>query len=607
MTCLRHRYTGIVLNMTDRSLNQSPASLALHGVGVSPGIASGPVRIVFDARGRTEERDIAEEEIPGEIARFEDALADTHRQLSAIRQQVAAAIDEHAAAIFDTHTLMIDDASFIEKIVAGLRSRKVNVETVVSSVLEGYIDQFARMEDHYVKERGADIRDLLERILRNLDDDMPPDSGATRQPEMVVARDLLPSAAATLKKEHVLGIVTETGGSTSHAAIVARALGIPAVIGVKDVHTLVTEGDVMLIDGTRGQVVINPSPEQLVQVGHLEKARHEVLDRLTKHKTEPATTQDGCRINVRANIELTDHAELANASGADGIGLFRTEFLFLARPDLPSEEEQVEAYEAVAKAVHPALATIRTLDVGGDKLVTHLLLDEQSDSVLGCRGIRLSLARPDVFSVQLRAILRAARMGNVRIMYPMVSSAEEVCEANALLREVSEALRAEKKDVGAELEIGAMIEIPSAAMTVDLIAPHVRFISLGTNDLVQYTIAVNRLDRQTAALYAPAHPGVLRLIKHTVDSAKRVDLEVAVCGEMASSPLLAPILIGMGVAALSVAPAAVPIIKHIVRSIRHTDATRLAQEALSLPTATAILESCREFIVRNVEDIKELL
>jgi len=581
-------------------------SITLQGVGVSPGIATGEVRIILDAEGKIEERKITEEEIPGEIVRFQDALIATRRQLHDIREHVRKAIDDNAAAIFDGHILIIDDQSFIEKVFAGLRRRKMNVETVLHDVMEEYVKAFSRMEDAYVKERGADLRDLANRVLRNLSGRPKPLEGEADMPAIVVAQDILPSVAATMDKTRVIGIATDMGGHTSHAAIMARALEIPAVVGLDNISQTVEWGDTLLIDGTLGCVVINPSREQLARYGHLDHARQELLERLDGLKNESSETRDGRKIRLRANIELTERVARVQESGAEGVGLFRTEYLFLARPDLPSEDEQVAAYETVARAVHPAPVVIRTLDAGGEKILPHQHMPEQSSSALGCVGIRLSLARPDVFKIQLRAILRAARLGNIGLMYPMVSGADEVIQANDVLRQAVDELHAEGSDFNPNPEIGAMIEIPSAAMTVDLIAPHVSFFSLGTNDLVQYTIAVDRLDQNTAALYEPTHPGVLRLIKQAVELAHKNNTRIAVCGEMAGSPLLVPLLIGLGIEELSVTPVSVPLIKYIIRSIRHEDAVSMANDALTKTTADAVLACCREMIERDVHDMKDL-
>ena len=491
--------------------------------------------------------------------------------------------------------------------IAGLRRRKQDVGTILCDVMEDYADAFAQMEDTYAQQRGADVRDLASRVLRNVrGHPTPPRDDAMVKPSILVAHELLPSVAGTLDKARILGIVTDLGGYTSHAAIMARALEIPAVVGLEDISQTVEWGDTLLIDGTRGRVVLNPSAQERVQYGHLEHACEDMRERLKALKGEPAQTKDGLRIQLRANIELADRAGSALEVGADGIGLFRTEYLFLSRPDLPDEDEQVAAYETVAQAVHPAPVVIRTLDAGGEKLLSHLHMEVQSADPLGCRGIRLCLARPDVFHVQLRAILRAARLGNVRLMYPMVSGADEVRQANAMLRKAADELRAEGGVFNAHPEIGAMIEAPSAALTVDLIAPHVGFVSLGTNDLVQYTIAVNRLDRRTAALYEPAHPGVLRLMKQAIDLAAASKIRLAVCGEMAGNPLLAPLLIGMGIEELSVAPGSVLLIKHIIRSIHRSDAAALAETALNATTADEVMASCRKLVERDAHDVKDL-
>ncbi|WFB35521.1 phosphoenolpyruvate--protein phosphotransferase [Kiritimatiellota bacterium B12222] len=581
--------------------------VTFQGRGTSRGLAVGKVQLLEDIEKNIVRKGIEEAGIPGEIARLQDALLATRTQLMEIRKHVGETIDEKAASIFDVHIMMIDDCSFIEKVVEGLRKRKLNLEHVLRDVMRIYAKRFSDMEEGYIQERGADVKDLMNRILQNLEEEGNGTVIERREGVIIVAHDLLPSVTALLDKRLILGIATEMGGATSHAAIIARALGIPAVVGLEALCERVQSGDEILIDGTQGRVVLNPSQDQRAQYGHLEHLRSDLLAGLKKTKNKAVKTTDGYAIRVFANLELPEHLDRVLESGADGIGLFRTEFLFLSRPDLPSEDEQAAAYEAVAQAMHPSKVVIRTLDVGGDKFMSHQHIKEQSHSPLGCRGIRLSLIRPDVFKVQLRAILRAARFGNIQLMYPMVSAVDEIHQADELLRTAKAELEAEGVAHGADLVSGVMIETPSAALTADRMASQTGFFSVGTNDLVQYTIAVDRLEQEVAPLYDPLHPAVLSLLQHTVAAAKQHQISTSVCGEMAGSPLLLPILIGLGITDLSVAPGSVPLIKHLAANLSQKKAASLAQDALIATDKESILQASREMLEEAVPELKELL
>ncbi|MDF3129973.1 phosphoenolpyruvate--protein phosphotransferase [Kiritimatiellaeota bacterium B1221] len=586
--------------------SEAKRQITFQGTGASRGLAVGTVQLLGSVENSISRTRIDESDIPAEIVRLQDALLATRKQLREIRQHVGETIDENAATIFDTHLMMIDDLSFIDKIVEGLRKRKINLEHVIRDVLRQYAKKFSGMQGAYMQERGADIKDLMNRILQNLSEDDLPAEFQHPEGVVIVADDLLPSVTAQLDKKKILGIVTELGGQTSHAAIIARALEIPAVVGLEGLCESVQTGDQILIDGTQGRVILNPSSDQRTQYGHLEHMRADLLEGLKKNKHLEITTQAGTPFRVCANLELPEHLDRVLDSGADGIGLFRTEFLFLSRPDLPSEDEQAAAYEAVAEAMQPAKVVIRTMDIGGDKFLSHLHLKEQSRSALGCRGIRLSLARPDVFKVQLRAILRAAQAGNIRLMYPMVSSVDEIHQADQLLQSAAAELKAEGVPHNPEVVSGIMIETPSAALTADVMATHTRFFSLGTNDLVQYTLAVDRLEREVASLYDPLHAGVLKLIQQSVRSARENNITASVCGEMAGSPLMLPLLMGLGIEEVSVAPGSVPLIKHLASLLAFDEVMSLASWALTASDSKSVLEASRELLEMKAPDLKEL-
>ncbi len=586
--------------------SEGSRQITFQGTGASRGLAVGTIQLLGNVENSISRTRIDESDIPAEIVRLQDALLATRKQLIEIRQHVGETIDEKAAAIFDTHLMLIDDLSFIDKIVDGLRKRKINLEHVIRDVLRQYAKKFSGMQGAYMQERGADIKDLMNRILQNLSEEDLPAEFQHPDGVVIVADDLLPSVTAQLDKKKILGIVTELGGQTSHAAIIARALEIPAVVGLEGLCESVQTGDQILIDGTQGRVILNPTLDQRTQYGDLEHMRADLLEGLKKHQHQPVTTKEGKPFRVCANLELPEHLDRVLDSGADGIGLFRTEFLFLSRPDLPSEDEQTAAYEAVAEAMQPAKVVIRTMDIGGDKFLSHLHLKEQSRSALGCRGIRLSLARPDVFKVQLRAILRAAKVGNVHLMYPMVSGVDEIHQANKLLQSAAAELKAEGIPFQPDIVSGIMIETPSAALTADAMALHTRFFSLGTNDLVQYTLAVDRLEREVAALYDPLHAGVLKLIQQSVRSARENNITASICGEMAGSPLMLPLLMGLGIEEVSVAPGSVPLIKHLASLLETDEVVSLANQALTSSDSKAVLEASRRLLEKKAPDLKEL-
>jgi phosphotransferase system enzyme I (PtsI) len=579
----------------------------LQGIGVSPGVATGPVFLMTTEDDRWVERSIADDEVAREIARFEEALIETRRQLHDIQRQVGSAIGQESASIFDAHLLVVDDRSLVEEVIRGLSVYKKNVETVLRLVVDRYTQALQRMEDDYLRERAADIRDVSRRILRNLSGAAASSLSNLDQPCILVANDLAPSETATLNKEKILGFATDLGSPTSHTAIMARALALPAIVGLHDVSVRVSRGDTVLVDGNKGVLIIHPTREDLERYGKVEKARKTLQSSLDLLRDAPAETLDGYYIQLSANIELPGDLDAVLASGASGVGLFRTEYLYLSQKHLPSEDEQAAIYEELARRIAPAHAVIRTLDLGGDKFLSTVKMPQEMNPFMGWRAIRFCLAQPEIFKTQLRAILRASARGNVKIMYPMISSLDEVLKANRLLEECKDELRAKGIPFDAELDVGVMIEIPSAALTAHLIAPHVDFFSLGTNDLVQYTLAVDRVNERIAYLYQPTHPAIVRLIKSTIDVGHQHGIWTGVCGEMAASPLMVPLLIGLGVDELSMSPPAVPLVKDVVRKLRYSEAEELAQLVLERESALEIHEQCRALVGRIAPEILDLM
>jgi len=586
---------------------EQPKEIILQGIGVSPGVVFGKAFLLTTEEDRFVEREITPDDIPREVARFEDALIETRRQIHEIQQKVSAAIGQDNAGIFDAHLLVVDDRAFVEEVIRGLTAQQRNVEAVLHDVAERYADALARIEDDYLRERAADVRDVTRRILRNL-------SGKSRsqilemdEPCIVVANDLAPSETATLDKEKVVGFATDLGSPTSHTAIMARALAIPAIVGLHDVSVRVSGGDEVLIDGGKGVFIIHPSKDRLERYGKLAESRKHIESELARLKNEPAETLDGYLVLLSANIERPEDAASVEEHGARGVGLFRSEYLYLSRENLPNEEEQYSVYSEVARRLAPDPVIIRTIDLGGDKFLSHMRTAPEMNPFMGWRAIRFCLAQPDIFKTQLRAILRASESENVKIMYPMISSVDEVVQANLLLEEAKDELRAEGRAFNETVDVGVMIEVPSAALIADLIAPHVKFFSIGTNDLVQYTLAVDRVNERIAYLYKPTHPAILKLIKNTIDIGHEHGIWTGICGEMAGNPLMVPLLIGLGADELSVSPALVPMVKDVIRNLRYAQAEELASKALASESPKEVLDLCRELTQEIAPEIIQLM
>ena len=569
--------------------NASKGEQVCRGIPVSPGVARGRVLVIRRADEPIARREISPEEVPHELARFQNALLDTRRHVQEVQKRVEERMGAKDAGIFEAHLLVLEDPMMLEQVTRFITEQHLNAETAFGDVIARYIQSLETIEDEYLQERVADMRDVATRVLgaltgRGTDDGL----SALTEPSIIISHDLAPSVTATLNRDLVLGFATDVGGKTSHTAILARSLQIPAVVALKDIASRLQNGQQVLLDGFNGLVVLNPTDQTLFEYGQLVRKQVDLKSRLQQVRELPATTLDGATITLSSNVEGADDIEQVRQSGAEGVGLFRTEYLFINRRVPPTEEEQFAEYRKVAEALQPQPVIIRTLDIGGDKLLSHAANQGEMNPFLGWRAIRYCLQERPVFRAQVRAILRASVFGNVKMMYPLVSGLAELQQANALVAEFQAELRAEGVPFNDAMEIGVMIEVPSAVLVADALAKHVKFFSIGTNDLIQYTLAVDRLNERITHLYQPTHPAILRLIKMTVDAAHRNGLWVGVCGEMAGDPTLVPLLVGLQVDELSAAPANVPAIKFLIRRLKSTDTRALAEAALACEDADEI-------------------
>ncbi len=577
--------------MTESATNE----IRLQGIGVSPGIAHGVVQLIGDDDDEPPVYRISEQEVESEISRLQAALLATREQIVEMQRRIAGAIGAKDAGIFDAHVLVVEDQTLIDEVVKMLKEQHYNVEYTFHKVAMRYARSIGDIDDPYLRERALDIQDVTRRVISNLTGSSSRNLEHMDQPHVLVAHDITPSDTASMNRDLVLGFATDGGSKTSHTAIMAGSLNIPAVVGLHSITYKVRTGDDILLDGYAGTVVINPSEQTLAEYGKIVSKKDELERELGLLRETPAVTTDGHQITLSANIETPSELPAVIESGAEGVGLYRTEFLLMNRSTAPDEEAQYRVYRKIVSGVAPHAVIIRTLDVGGDKFADSLESGVAEDNpFLGWRGIRFCLERPEVFKPQLRAILRVGVHGKVMGMFPMISSLDEVLQANALVGECADELRSEGVAYAEDMRFGVMIEVPSAALIADRIAPHVEFFSIGTNDLIQYTTAVDRLNDRISSLYSPTHPGVLRLIKQVSEAAHQHGKWVGVCGEMAGEPLFVPLLIGLDIDELSVGAAVLPRVKSAIRNLDVGNCRELAKRSLGLASAGEVLHLCRE-------------
>ncbi|HET7625301.1 MAG TPA: phosphoenolpyruvate--protein phosphotransferase [Verrucomicrobiae bacterium] len=577
-----------------------------RGIPVSAGVCRGKILVLGRPHQNITRRDLPESEVPEEVGRLERALVQTRQEISEVQRKVSEGMGAAEGSIFDAHLLVLEDRTLIDEVLRVITTEKVNAEFAFHTVAERYAKTLAAIEDDYLRERATDMRDVTTRVLNNLiGSPGETDLRQLSEPCIIISHDLNPSNTAQMDRAKVLGFATDIGSKTSHTAIMARSLRIPAVVGLKGASEELQTGQYALLDGFNGIVIINPTDQTLFEYGQLIRKQVTLQEKLRDILLKPAVTLDGHRVFLSANIERAEDAKSVVEAGAEGVGLFRTEYLFINRDRMPGEEEQYQAYRQAAAALKPHPVTMRTMDLGGDKFLSHLQLPSEMNPFLGWRAIRICLQEREVFRNQLRAILRASAEGNIKMMYPMICGLEELNMANALVEEYKSELRAEGVAFDEHLEIGAMIEIPSAALIADSLAKRLKFFSIGTNDLIQYSLAVDRMNEKIAHLYEPTHPAILRLIKMTVDAARRHKISVSVCGEMAGDPVLTPLLLGLGVDELSASPPLIPQVKFMVRRLKLSEAKELAEFALDCESGSEILARCQELARRAAPSLFE--
>jgi len=571
----------------------------IHGNPASPGIVTGRAYLVERSKVRAPQKPITADQVDAEVGRFHKAVEESRRQLTEIKEKILDLDVRRHSFILDVHLMILDDQMIIEDTVETIRKKKVNAEWALDLTLEKFDTAFKAVEDEYLRERRSDLHYVTARIFRNLLGRRHDDITKIKTKVVIVAHDLSPADTLQMNLKHVAGFVTDIGGKVSHTAILARSLGIPAVVGLEVATSLISGGDLLVMDGETGDVVINPTEE--VSHSFIERRRKvRFMEReALKVASLPAETVDGVSIRLQANIEMVEEVPSAKIYGAEGIGLYRTEILYLNRKDLPSEEEHFQTYRRLAESVHPATATIRTLDIGGDKFLENYSATNELNPAMGLRAIRFCLKEEDLFKTQLRGILRASAHGRLRILFPMISGIDELRQAKSILEEVKRDLAKARVPFDREIPIGAMIEIPSASVTADILAREIDFFSIGTNDLIQYTLAIDRVNEHVSYLYEPLHPAVLRIIRGVVQAAHGAGIPVAICGEMASEPAYALILLGMGLDEFSMTPASIPKVKKILRMSRFDETRSLVEELFQFSTAPEIEHHLQSWMAKR--------
>ena len=571
----------------------------ITGIPASPGIVFGKALVLKEEKIVLDTQKISEDQVEAEVARFYAGREAAVEQLNSIHQRALKSLGEEKAAIFEGHLMILEDEELEEEIIDYLRSNKVNASVAASKIIDQQVEMLSEIDDEYLKERAGDIRDIGNRLIKNILGMHIVDLGDIAEESILVAYDLTPSETAQLNLEKVLGFITDIGGRTSHTSIMARSLELPAIVGTNDVTARVNTGDYLILDAVNNRVYVNPTQAEIDELKTLEAKLAEEKAELAKLKDLPAVTLDGHKVDVVANIGTIRDCEGAHRNGAEGVGLYRTEFLFMDRDQLPSEEEQFIAYKEVVEAMEGRLVVLRTMDIGGDKELPYLNLPKEMNPFLGWRAVRIALDRREILHAQLRAVLRASAFGKLAVMFPMIISVEEIRELKSVLETLKAELRAEGKAFDENIQVGVMVETPSAAVNAKFLAKEVDFFSIGTNDLTQYTLAVDRGNELISHLYNPMSPSVLGLIKQVIEASHAEGKWTGMCGELAGDERATLLLLGMGLDEFSMSAISVPRIKKLIRHVNYQEVKALADEALQKPTAAEIEQLIQAFLAEK--------
>ncbi|PMC56673.1 phosphoenolpyruvate--protein phosphotransferase [Haemophilus parainfluenzae] len=571
----------------------------ITGIPASPGIVFGKALVLKEEKIVLDTQKISEDQVEAEVARFYAGREAAVEQLNSIHQRALKSLGEEKAAIFEGHLMILEDEELEEEIIDYLRSQKVNASVAASKIIDQQVEMLSEIDDEYLKERAGDIRDIGNRLIKNILGMHIVDLGDIAEESILVAYDLTPSETAQLNLDKVLGFITDIGGRTSHTSIMARSLELPAIVGTNDVTARVNTGDYLILDAVNNRVYVNPTQAEIDELKTLEAKLAEEKAELAKLKDLPAVTLDGHKVEVVANIGTIRDCEGAHRNGAEGVGLYRTEFLFMDRDQLPSEEEQFIAYKEVVEAMEGRLVVLRTMDIGGDKELPYLNLPKEMNPFLGWRAVRIALDRREILHAQLRAVLRASAFGKLAVMFPMIISVEEIRELKSVLETLKAELRAEGKAFDENIQVGVMVETPSAAVNAKFLAKEVDFFSIGTNDLTQYTLAVDRGNELISHLYNPMSPSVLGLIKQVIDASHAEGKWTGMCGELAGDERATLLLLGMGLDEFSMSAISVPRIKKLIRHVNYQEVKALADEALQKPTAAEIEQLIQAFLAEK--------
>ena len=571
----------------------------ITGIPASPGIVFGKALVLKEEKIVLDTQKISEDQVEAEVARFYAGREAAVEQLNSIHQRALKSLGEEKAAIFEGHLMILEDEELEEEIIDYLRSNKVNASVAANKIIDQQVEMLSEIDDEYLKERAGDIRDIGNRLIKNILGMHIVDLGDITEESILVAYDLTPSETAQLNLEKVLGFITDIGGRTSHTSIMARSLELPAIVGTNDVTARVNTGDYLILDAVNNRVYVNPTQAEIDELKTLEAKLAEEKAELAKLKDLPAVTLDGHKVDVVANIGTIRDCDGAHRNGAEGVGLYRTEFLFMDRDQLPSEEEQFIAYKEVVEAMEGRLVVLRTMDIGGDKELPYLNLPKEMNPFLGWRAVRIALDRREILHAQLRAVLRASAFGKLAVMFPMIISVEEIRELKSVLETLKAELRAEGKAFDENIQVGVMVETPSAAVNAKFLAKEVDFFSIGTNDLTQYTLAVDRGNELISHLYNPMSPSVLGLIKQVIDASHAEGKWTGMCGELAGDERATLLLLGMGLDEFSMSAISVPRIKKLIRHVNYQEVKALADEALQKPTAAEIEQLIQAFLAEK--------